>query len=86
MIRNDNTKIIRQTAADGSKNVEILLKYLSNIWKTLEMSLINCKLYLILTWSAKSVIFNAASIATFAMKGRKPFVPVFKRNGSYYYN
>lgn len=50
------------------------------------MSLINCKLYLILTWSAKSVIFNAASIATFAMKGRKPFVPVFKRNGSYYYN
>ena len=50
------------------------------------MSLINCKLYLVLTWSAKSVIFNAASIATFAMKGRKPFVPAFKRNGSYYYN
>ena len=32
-----------QTGDDGTKNVEIMvpLKYLSNFWRTLEMSLIN---------------------------------------------
>ena len=32
-----------------------LLKYLSNFWRTLEMSLINCEVELILTWSAGCV-------------------------------
>ena len=32
------------------------LKYLSNFWRTLEMSLINCEVELILTWSADCVI------------------------------
>ena len=39
--------------ADGNtKDVEIIvpLKYLSNFWTTLEMSLINCEVNLILTW------------------------------------
>ena len=31
------------------------LKYLSNFWRTLEMSLINCEVELILTWSAGCV-------------------------------
>ena len=34
----------------------IPLKYLSNFWKTLEMSLINCEVNLILIWSANCVI------------------------------
>ena len=44
-------KITSQTGDDGTKNVEImiLLKYLSNFWRTLEMSLINCEINLILT-------------------------------------
>ena len=35
------------------KGVETIvpLKYLSNFWRTLEISLINCKVNLILTWS-----------------------------------
>ena len=39
------------TGGDGTKNVEIMvpLKYLSNFWRTLEMSLINCEMNLILT-------------------------------------
>ena len=43
-----------QTGDDGTKSVEIMVpkKYLSNLWRTLEMSLINCELItLILTWS-----------------------------------
>ena len=32
------------------------LKYLSNFWRTLEMSLINCEVKLVLTWSADYVI------------------------------
>ena len=32
------------------------LKYLSNFWRTLEMSLINCEIELILTWFASCVI------------------------------
>ena len=42
-----------QTGDDGTKSVEIMvpIKYLSNLWRTLEMPLINCELTLILTWS-----------------------------------
>ena len=45
-------KITGKTPADrNTKNVEIIvpLKYLSNIWRTLEMPLINCEVNLILT-------------------------------------
>ena len=38
--------------------IEIMvpLKYLSNVWRTLEMSLINCEVERILTWSPGCVI------------------------------
>ena len=38
------------------KDVEIMvpLKYLSNFWKTLEISLINCEMTLQLTYSKKT--------------------------------
>ena len=43
------------TAADNGvlKDVKIAvpLKYLSNFWRSLEISLINCKIYLELNWS-----------------------------------
>ena len=47
-------KIAGNAPADGNtKDVEISvpLKYLGNFWKTLEMSLINCEINLILKWS-----------------------------------
>ena len=45
------TKITGKTNDDGIINVEIMvsLKYLSYFWRTLEMSLINCEVELILT-------------------------------------
>ena len=48
-------KTTGKTPADGNeKDVEIIipLKYLSNFWRTLEMSLTNCEVNLILTWSS----------------------------------
>ena len=42
-----------ETGSNGTKNVEITvpLRYLSNFWRTLEMRLINCKVFLDLNWS-----------------------------------
>ena len=41
-----------------TKNVKITvpLKYLSNFWRTLNMTMINCEANLILTWSENYVI------------------------------
>ena len=43
-----------------TKNIEImvLIKYLGNIWRTLEMSLLKCETDLVLTWSNKCVLSN----------------------------
>ena len=45
--------------SNNTKDVKIavLLKYLSNFWRTLEMPLINCEINLILTWSYISRYF-----------------------------
>ena len=54
-------KITQNTPAGGNtKDVKIiaLLKYLSNFWRTLEMSLINCEISLFLTWSSSCAITN----------------------------
>ena len=56
-ITNAEGNVVNNPAYDanksGKKEVEIAvpLKYLSSFWRTLDMSLINCKVSLILTWS-----------------------------------
>ena len=49
-------KIIKQKGNYDIKDVKIMvaLKYLSNFWRTLKTSLINCKISLMLTWSKKN--------------------------------
>ena len=57
----------------------VSLKYLSNFWRTLEMSLINCEVNLILTWSSSCVIDstnNANEGATFTITNTRLYVPV----------
>ena len=63
---------------DNEKDVEImvLLKYLSNFWRTLEMPLINCEVNLILTWSSTCVITDSNGAGTFAITDTKLYVPV----------
>ena len=48
-------KTTDQTENDGTKVVQIMVpsKYLSNFWKTLEMSLISFEINIFLTWSEK---------------------------------
>ena len=59
-------------------NVEIAvpLKYLNNLWKTLEISLINCGINLILTWSASRLISEVDRSTTFAITDTKLYDPV----------
>ena len=72
-------KITGSTPAGGNtKDVEIivLLKYLSNFLRTLEMPLINCEVNLILTWSKDCVISSATGETKFAITETKLYVPV----------
>ena len=72
-------KITGRTPVGGNeKNVEIMvpLKYLSNIWRTLELPLIDCEINLILTWSPTSVIINSTGEAKFEITDTKLYAPV----------
>ena len=71
---NFKAKITSQTAADNNNGyiagrvddeIMVPLKYLSNFWRTLEMSLINCEVELILNWSANCVIITQMLIIKF---------------------
>ena len=71
-------KITGITSDNGTKNVEIIvpLKYLSNFWRTLEISLINCEINLILTWPGNCLLSNNTKATTFAVADTKPHVSV----------
>ena len=45
-------------------------------WKTVEMSLVNSKINLIVTWSSNSVIANSTGEVTFAITDTTIYVPV----------
>ena len=88
------TKLLENTGADGANRIlrnatiAVPLKYLSNIWKSLEMPLINCKVELKLKWTKYCVLsalcfvndnvndnLNGNDI-TFTIKDTKLYVPV----------
>ena len=50
-------QITGQTGNGDTKDVEIMvpLKYLSNLWRTLEMPLINCEI--VFNWNGLKIIF-----------------------------
>ena len=67
-------KITGSTPADcNTMNVETVvpLKYLRNFWRILEMTLINYKINLIVTWPSTWVITNSASAGIFAITDTK---------------
>ena len=84
---NFEIKITGQTAADNNNgniaeivDVEIMvpLNYLSNFWKALEIPLINCKVELILDWSAHCVIIYPNinnQVPTFTITETNLYVP-----------
>ena len=56
--------------------VVVPLKYLSNFWRSLEMPLINCKVYLELNWIEDCIFSSAGNTAKFAITDAKLHVPI----------
>ena len=50
------------------------LKYLSNFCRTLDMSLINCEINFILSWTENCVLTNKATKDAVSAQGRNPAV------------
>ena len=60
----------------NSVKIAVPLKYLSNFWRSLEMSLINCKVELSLTCDPNCVLSNLVGDSTFTITGAKLYVPI----------
>ena len=56
--------------------IVVPLKYLSNFWRSLEMPLINCKVYLELNWIENCILSSAEDPAKFEITDAKLHVPV----------
>ena len=74
-------KITGETGNGGTKDGEIMisLKYLSNFWRTFEMSLISCETSLQLKWSKKRFIVAGTKNnqnPSFQINDAKLYVPV----------
>ena len=65
-------------ADDSEKDVQIIVQftYLSNIWRALEMLMINYEVNLILKWPSTCVITNSTGAGTFAITNTKLYIPV----------
>ena len=61
--------------AKRTVKVVVPLKYLSNFFRSLEMSLINCKIKLNLTWKKECVLSTDAGDAVFVINDTKMYVP-----------
>ena len=57
-------------------NIVAPLKYLSNFWRSLEMPLINCKVFLELNWIEDYILSSAGDSAKIATTGAKLHVPM----------
>ena len=66
---------------DGESSVKdakivVPLKYLSDFWRSLEMPLINCKVYLELNWIEDCILSSAGNSANFETTDAKLHVPI----------
>ena len=63
------SRFLNKADNTGTLNVKLAapLNYLSNFWKTFEMSLIYCEMDLILTWSANCIICEVNRPKAFAI-------------------
>ena len=77
----NKASIIGNTENNGTKDgvkIAVLLKYLSNFWRSLQNPLINCKVELSLNWIENCVLTTAANAnkATFKITDAKLYVPI----------
>ena len=69
---------IKISDARAFKNVKIAvrLKYLSNVWRSLEMRLISFKIHLELNWSKNCVMSSVVGTTTIKITTTKLYVPI----------
>ena len=70
------SNLIGDTKNNGTKNgvkIAVLLKYLSNFWRSLEMPLINCKVELSLKWY-ETCLLTTPTTASFEITDGKLYV------------
>ena len=58
------------------EKIAVPLKHLSDFWRSLEVSLINCKVKLSLTWHKNCILSSVADDSTFAIADTKLYVPI----------
>ena len=68
--------VVADNIARRSVKVVVLLKYLSNVFRSLGMPLINCKIKLNLTWKKECVLSTGNGNAVFIINDTKLYVPV----------
>ena len=79
-----NAALLRKTAGtvnntnSSVKDAKIVvsLKYLSNFWRSSEMSLINCKVYLELNWIEDWILSSAGNTAKLVITDAQLHVPI----------
>ena len=68
--------VLDDNIAKRSVKVVVPLKYLSNFFRSLEMTLINCKIKLNLTWKKECALSTDNGNAVFIINDTKMYVPV----------
>ena len=68
--------VVANNIARRNVKVVVLLKYLNNFLRLLEMPLISCKIKLNLTWKNECVLSNQTGKAVFIINDTKLYVPV----------
>ena len=68
--------VVANNVARLDVKIVVPLKYLSNLFRSLEMPLINCKIKLNLTWKKECVLSNQAGDAVFTINDTKLYVPI----------
>ena len=62
----------KETQRLKSHEIVVPLKYLSNFWRNLDMTLINCEVSLTLTWSENCVLTDIKTQTAAAAQGDNP--------------
>ena len=76
-----NSSLVGDTVADGGEkkeNVKIAvpLKYLSSFWRSLEMSIVNCKVEISSKCTENCILSNSGTAVTFKITDAKLYIPV----------
>ena len=69
-------KFADQNSSVKDTKIVVPLKYLSNLWRSLEMPLINCKVHLELNWIEGYILSSAGDSTKFEITDAKLHVPL----------